>query len=84
MVGEDGIDVDEKEERKSKESERKSNPNQVKEGGREEGEEEEGRTIRGPKAIYICLGKPDSSSSRHSQKASHAPLTIASTSISSD
>ena len=66
MVGEDGMDLDEREERKSKESEKKSNPNPVMEGEREEGgankimerlqqeivEEEEGRIIRGPKAIY--------------------------------
>jgi thiol-disulfide isomerase/thioredoxin len=52
MVGEDGMDLDEREERKSEESEKKSNPNPVKESEREEGEEEEGRTIRGPKAIY--------------------------------
>ena len=30
MVGEDGMDLDEREEKKSKESEKKSNPNPVK------------------------------------------------------
>ena len=53
MVGEEGMDLDGGEEKKSTESERKSNPNS--EGGPveiEEGEGEEGRMIRGPKAIY--------------------------------
>ena len=48
MVGEDGMDLDEREEKKSEESEKKSNPNPVKESEREEGDEEEGRIIRGP------------------------------------
>ena len=56
MVGEEGMDLDGGEEKKSTESERKSNPNS--ERGPvgpveiEEGEGEEGKTIRGPKAIY--------------------------------
>ena len=56
MVGEEGMDLDEGEEKKSTESERKSNP--TSERGPvgpveiEEGEGEEGKTIRGPKAIY--------------------------------
>ena len=60
------MDLDGRGEGESRESEKKSNPNPVKESEREEGgankimerlqqeivEEEEGRIIRGPKAIY--------------------------------
>ena len=58
MVGEDGMDLDGGEESKSRESEKKSNPNpergpvEIEPVEIEEGEGEEVRMIRGPKAIY--------------------------------
>ena len=53
MVGEEGMDLDGGDEKKSTESERKSNPNPEREPVEiEEGEGQEGRIITGPKAIY--------------------------------
>ena len=59
MMGDDGMDLDRRKEEESKKDERKSNPNPVKESKQRETrhsnleeEGEEGRTIRGPKAIY--------------------------------
>ena len=46
------MDLDRREEGKSEGSKKKSNPNPVKESEKREEDEEEGRAIRGPKAIY--------------------------------